>query len=265
MSKKTPKKQGIVLKKKFGQHFLQSSIYIDRMLENVQFDDHACVFEIGCGEGILTQGILQQPLKKLWVFEIDEQWAELVQNKHKNDERLTVFHENILQADLEKLHEEKSWILLANLPYNITFPILHLLYQHKSVVREGVVMMQEEVAQKILKTSGRGYGYPSLFFQHYFNWKLLEKIPPEAFFPPPKVYSRLLYFQTRENPEIIPDEINFWKFIKVCFHQPRRTLRNNLAQGHYDINLFSADLLEKRAQELIMADFLTLWKSILVA
>ena len=86
-------------------------------------------------------------------------------------------------------------------------------------------MIQEEVAQKIVKTSGRGYGFPSLFFQHYFEWKLLEKVPPGAFFPPPKVYSRLLYFKPKKMLQQIPDEAEFWEFIKHCFAQPRRTLK----------------------------------------
>ena len=60
-------------------------------------------------------------------------------------------------------------------------------------------MIQEEVAQKLVKTSGRGYGYPSLFFQHYFDLQLLMKIAPGAFFPPPKVHSRLVYFKPRTN------------------------------------------------------------------
>ena len=87
--------------------------------------------------------------------------------------------------------------MLANLPYQVTFPILHNFQKNRHLLKEGVIMIQEEVAEKILKTSGRGYGYPSLFFQRYFTWKKLDKVPPTAFFPPPKVDSRLLYFKPR--------------------------------------------------------------------
>ena len=121
-------------------------------------------------------------------------------------------------------------------------------------------MIQEEVAQKLVKTSGRSYGYSSLFFQHYFEMRLLDKVPPSAFYPAPKVTSRLLYFKPRTEVTEIPEEEHFWKFIKSCFQQPRRTLRNNLAQTQYDVSLLSEEQLKLRAQQLSMNDFLDIWK-----
>lgn len=259
---KGPKKQGIVLKKQFGQHFLQDPLYIHNMIDAIDFTQPQNVFEIGCGEGALTDELMKQNINKLWVFEIDGEWASLVYKRHKHDKRFTMHVKNILDADFAPFHEDKQWVLLANLPYNITFPILHMLYNNRDVVKEGVIMVQEEVAQKIVKTHGRGYGYPSLFFQHYFDWKLMDKIPPEAFYPAPKVYSRLMHFVTKKNVVEIPDEARFWKFIKQCFLQPRRTLKNNLNQTQYDATQFSEELLAKRAQELSMQDFLNIWSVI---
>ena len=153
-------------------------------------------------------------------------------------------------------------MLLANLPYQITFPILHMLQKHRDVITHGVFMIQEEVAQKLVKTSGRGYGFPSLFFNHYFELKLLMKVSPTAFLPPPKVFSRLVYFKAKQTVASIPDEENFWKFIKLCFHQPRRMLRNNLAQGQYDLTKISAEQLALRAQQLSMDELLELWEAV---
>ena len=116
-------------------------------------------------------------------------------------------------------------------------------------------MMQEEVAQKIVKTGGRGYGYTSLFFQHFFDLELMSKVPPSAFYPPPKVFSRLMYFKPKESPIEIPEEELFWKFIKICFQQPRRTLRNNLVQSHYGISGIDENLLAFRSQQMKMKDF----------
>ncbi len=263
MSYKRPEKQGIALKKQFGQHFLQDQFFIDQVVEKIPFTPGMNVFEIGCGEGVLTKAIAAQPnLNKLRVFEIDAEWANLVKTDLQDDARVEVSLSNILDENLNELFAGEKWILLANLPYCITFPILHLLQQSSAVVTEGVIMIQEEVAQKILQTSGRGYGYPSLFFQHYFDWELMDKVPPTAFFPPPKVFSRLLYFKTNKNPEFIENEVGFWKFIKACFLQPRRTLKNNLQQSKYGTTPFSDDLLKKRAQELSMQDFLTIWKTL---
>lgn len=253
--------QGIALKKKYGQHFLRDSGVIQRIIETIPLTSSSSVFEIGCGDGVLTKAIIQQPVARLWVFEIDHDWATYVKNLI-SDSRLTMYEQNILDLDFSIFQQNKPWILLANLPYQVTFPILHMLQRNRDVVQEGVIMVQEEVAEKLLKTSGKGYGFSSLFYQHYFEWRKLEKISPAAFYPPPKVYSRLLYFKSKINLTPIPHEQEFWKFIKECFHQPRRTLRNNLIQTQYGLEKVPEALLDLRAQQMNMSDLLSLWKSI---
>ena len=250
---------GIPLKKQFGQHFLRQQSVVDEMIAKVSITETSSIFEIGCGDGFLTRSILKTPCARLWVFEIDVQWAEHVR-KILPDQRMTMFQENILDVDFVRFEEYKPWILLANLPYLITFPILHLLQRNRALLQEGVIMIQEEVAQKLVKTSGKGYGYPSLFFQHYFELKLLQKISPGAFFPPPKVYSRLVYFKPRKNSTEIPHEEGFWKFIKICFKQPRRTLKNNLAQSQFDLEKIPDSYHLLRAQQMKMEDFLKIWQ-----
>lgn len=258
---KKPQKQGIALKKHFGQHFLQDQFYVDQVIAKINFTPQMHIFEIGCGEGVLTQAIAKQSFAKLQVFEIDPEWAGLVSKNLEHDPRVTVNLTNILDQNLNAMFAGNQWTLLANLPYNITFPILHLLQRSLPVIAEGVIMIQEEVAQKIVQTSGRGYGYPSLFFQHYFSWQLMDKVPPTAFYPAPKVFSRLLYFKPQAHPQHIPDEQGFWKFIRACFLQPRRTLKNNLqaSMHHQKLHLFDEQLLQKRAQQLSMQDFLYIW------
>jgi len=252
----------IRIKKRFGQHFLRDKNITRAIIDNVQIDAETSIFEIGCGDGFLTEDILKTSATRLWIFEIDPEWAHYVHEKFGSDKRLEIFTENILDVDFSRFEPFKPWTLLANLPYQITFPILYMLQRNRRLLKEGVVMVQEEVAQKILKTKGRGYGFPSLFFQHYFDWKMLNKIPPQAFYPPPKVYSRLLYFKPKVKVQEIPDEENFWKFIKVCFRQPRRTLRNNLVQSHFPFDKLSAEILALRAQQMSMDDFLQIWEQL---
>jgi len=252
---------GIPLKKKFGQHFLRDVRVVHNMIFAVEIIEKTSILEIGCGDGFLTKYILSTPAERLLVFEIDSDWANYVRETFK-DERLTVIEDNFLDIDFSILEEHKPWTILANLPYQVTFPILHRFQEHRHLIKEGVVMIQEEVAQKIVKTRGRGYGYPSLFFQHYFEWKLLDKVPPTAFHPAPKVFSRTIYFKPRVNIVPIPDEDKFWQFIKHCFKQPRRTLKNNLAHTHYNIDKISDTTLALRAQELSMADLLAVWELI---
>jgi len=258
--KKIPKSSGIALKKRYGQHFLREERIVQRIVDYIDITD-ASVMEIGCGDGFLTRKIVEMPIARLWVFEIDESWAELVRSTVK-DERLSIFIENILDIDAHKLEEHAPWVLLANLPYQITFPILFLIQRNRELFREGVIMVQEEVAQKILKKHGRNYGLASLFFQYYFEWKMLDKIPPSAFYPPPKVNSRLLYFKPKKDLVPIPEEEKFWKFIKVSFRQPRRTLRNNLMQYHCDFSSIPDTILSLRAQQMTFDQLLELWEKI---
>jgi len=253
--------KGIPLKKRFGQHFLRDRLIVQHIVDAVELDTTSSVFEIGCGDGFLTRAILEKPLACLWVFEIDPTWAQFVKN-NIHDPRLQVYEQNFLDIDFSLFEKNAPWTLLANLPYQITFPILYRLQENRQLLKEGVIMVQEEVAQKIIKTKGRGYGFVSLFFQRFFSWRLLDKVAPTAFQPPPKVFSRLLYFKPYQELERIPDEKEFWQLVKIAFKQPRRTLRNNLQQAHYDLAKIPATILSLRAQQLTMDDFLSLWELI---
>lgn len=249
---------GIALKKQFGQHFLRVQTYVDHMINAVELTPESSIFEIGCGDGFLTRSIQKQAFERFWIFEIDHSWVEYVQNKYP-DPRMTIFEDNILDVDFSRFEPYKPWTLLSNLPYQITFPILHMLKAQRHLLKEGVVMMQEEVAQKILKKHGRGYAFPSLYFQHFFELRLLDKVPATAFYPPPKVESRLVYFKPKAVVPEIPHEEEFWPFIKRCFSQPRRTLRNNLQSFHYDISVIPDEVLALRAQQMNMQDLLDVW------
>lgn len=253
--------QGIRLKKKHGQNFLRDGRITEHMLMSVTLNQTSSIFEIGCGDGFLTRTILSHPCARLWVFEIDPEWAQYVR-KSIADSRLEIFIKDFLTIERVDFEQQSPWTVLANLPYHITFPILDKFVIMRDLISEGVIMVQEEVAQKITKTHGRGYGFISLYFQHYFEWKLLDKVPPTAFVPPPKVFSRLLYFKPRKNVIHIPSEEQFWEFIKVCFKQPRRTLKNNLAQAKYATKNLSEQLLALRAQQLDMTGLLEIWKKV---
>lgn len=252
---------GISTKKKFGQHFLRDQSVVDSMLAAVSITPQSSIFEIGCGDGFLTRSILATHCARLWVFEIDPAWADYVQ-KYYPDPRMMIFQEDIIQVDFARFQPHAPWLLLANLPYQITFPLLYRLHEFRHLLQEAVVMMQEEVAQKLTKQSGRGYGIHALFFQYYFTVRLLTKVPPSAFVPPPKIYSRLVYLKPKMHVVPIAQEDAFWRFIKFCFAFPRRTLKNNLAQTHYGRYLESMEFGNKRAQEMCMDDFLALWEHI---
>src|ERR1700752_4468394 len=100
--------EGIRIKKKFGQHFLRDERVVEHMIEAVEITNTTSVFEIGCGDGFLTRAILRNPVARLWVFEIDPEWADYVKNSIK-DTRLTMFQENFLEVDPAKLAPLQPW------------------------------------------------------------------------------------------------------------------------------------------------------------
>lgn len=251
-------------KKMFGQNFLRKHSVVDHMIDKVSIEaDKTTVMEIGCGDGFLTSAILQQTkCKKLICFEIDHDWAQFVTNKI-SDTRLELLLQNILELDFKTLEPYAPLVLLANLPYQITFPIIFLIQKNKHLFQEGVIMIQEEVAQKILASRGKGYSATSLFLQYHFSLEMMEKVEPGAFVPAPKIYSRLLYFKPNHVLRPIQEEEAFWKFLKLCFRSPRQTLRNNLRTTHYDLKNFSDELLHMRAQQLSFDQFLELWNKLI--
>lgn len=179
--------EGIRIKKKHGQHFLRDQSVIHAMIDRVACTPTTHVFEIGCGDGVLSRAIMDTKIQKLYIFEIDPEWAAHVRSQI-TDSRLTMFETNFLDLDRAVLEPDAPWTVLANLPYNVTFPILNYFQRNRDLLNEGVVMVQEEVAQKLVGKRGRSYGYISLFFQHYFNLELMNKIAPGAFSPHQKFF-----------------------------------------------------------------------------
>jgi len=252
--------RNIRLKKEYGQNFLRDRTITSAVVDAVALSD-ANVLEIGPGDGFLTRHILEHPVRQIKAFEIDHEWVAQLRET-VSDTRLSVICQNVLDADFTVLQQDAPWVFLSNLPYHVAFPILRKVQQNRDLFCEGVVMVQEEVAQKLTRVRGKGYGAVSLFFQHYFSWKLLNKVFPESFTPQPKVCSRLLHFKPRVGIVPIVQEDDFWRFVKAAFHQPRRTLRNNLRQTHYSLEKIEERVLDLRAQQLGMEDLLSLWSQL---
>lgn len=261
------KLNNIELKKEYGQHFLRDDSITENILKSVELNTESSVFEIGCGDGFLTGAIVKSNIKRLWSFEIDKSWAEYTCKKYSSYKNLTIINKDILSLDFTIFKEFKNWILIANLPYQITFPIIYKLIHYnnleKDFLKEGIIMVQEEVAQKIVKKTGRKYGFSSIYLQHFFDWKLLDKIAPTSFYPEPKIFSRLLYFKPKHNLDLIKDEENFWIFIKRIFSQPRRNLKNNLKSYHYNLSNLTTEILNLRAQQLSKKELILIWEKII--
>lgn len=254
-----------IKKKSLGQHFLRKKSIVEEMVQKVaNSTKDAIVLEIGCGDGFLTEQILAKSgCQKLICLEIDQHWATVVQEKFGSDKRLQVENVDALNADWQSFYDgKKPMVLLANLPYNVSFPILRKLCQYKDIFSNGVVMVQEEVAQRIVATKGRDLGFISLFLQRFFDFGLMTKIGPEAFCPPPKIDSRLVYFEPKTENFTINDEEAFWKFIKASFSSPRRMIKNNLKGFNFDQKIIDEKAGLLRAQQMNFEQFLDIWNNV---
>lgn len=239
-------------KKHLGQHFLIAQEPINTMLSAIKLTPETTVVEIGCGNGILSKAILESPCKALHIVEIDPEWASYI-DRTIDDPRLTIHLADAVQFDFTQLKTNGPLVLMANLPYLITFPLFEAFTHHHDLFDDAIVMIQEEAAERITHSSGRRCGAVSLFLQHYFHFTNYEKVPPHFFSPAPKVVSRLVRFQGKKELMPIAQPREFWSFVQACFKSPRQTLANNLKRTSYAWQKLSAETLRLRAQQLSVA------------
>ena len=186
--------------------------------------------EIGAGHGEMTS-ILAAQVGRLTAIELDSKLLPQLKRRTADLPNVTVVAGDVLAQDLAKLTGGERFRAYGNLPYYITSPIVHRLLEHADQLEAAFLVVQLEVAERMTARPGsRDFGYFSAFTQFYSRPEILLRIPPGAFQPPPKVSSALVALRvpgerTRLNVE---DEAGFMKFLKACFAQKRKTLRNNL-------------------------------------
>ena len=191
------------------------------------------IVEIGPGQGALTAWLLARAARVVAV-EIDPTMIALLGERFAGEEKLTVVPGDVLQTDLSQ------WglaVLAGNIPYYITSPILDRIFAARAALREAVLLVQREVAQRLVAEPGsRDYGLLSVRTQVYAEAKYLFKVPPGAFSPPPNVESAVVRLVMRDAVE---DQEKFLEFAARCFGHKRKTLRNNLI-GFYGKELVEA-------------------------
>jgi 16S rRNA (adenine1518-N6/adenine1519-N6)-dimethyltransferase len=226
-------RHGLWARKGLGQHFLISKKVVETIVEAASFCRSA--LEIGPGPGVLT-GPLSERLERVVALEVDDRMpAVLAESAPAAEVRL----ENALEADLGAILRElpAPRAVVSNLPYYITAPLLTQIAGARRDFERAVLMMQREVAERIVAAPGdRNRGSLSIFLQSQFEIRKLIAVPPGAFLPPPKVESSVLLFEPTSDleAEVAADEEEaFFKFVQGGFVQPRKTLVNNLLQsGH---------------------------------
>jgi 16S rRNA (adenine1518-N6/adenine1519-N6)-dimethyltransferase len=235
--------QKIFPKKRLGQNFLTDKNIARKIVRAIDAPKPIYLIEIGPGKGILTEFILKNVDKYIGI-EIDSSLIELLQDHYSEHTNFSIIQRDFLEFDLEKTLKnfpDHSKIILGNIPYNITSPILFKLYDCADFLDQAVLMVQREVGNRIrAKEGGKDYGLLSIFSQLFADVDYMFNVPAKLFYPKPKVDSAVIKFQFHKN---VKDEFAdfelFKKIVRICFQHRRKMLRNSLSQ------LFSEDVLTK--------------------
>lgn len=226
---------GIRAKKKYGQNFLISRGIVDQIIDAAEISEEDCVLEIGPGIGTMTQ-LLSQAAGHVAAVEIDESLEPVLATTLEDCTNVTIKFQDILKTDLEAICREfnqgRPLKCVANLPYYITTPILLQLFQKSMFFRSITVMVQKEVADRILATEkDKEYGALSLAVRYYSEPRQVCVVPPNCFIPRPGVDSAVLCLQMREEPPVEADPELLFALIRAAFNQRRKTLANAVSHG----------------------------------
>lgn len=220
-------------KKRFGQHFLHDRTVIDKIITAAQITADHHVVEIGPGLGVLTDQLLPRAAH-VEVMEIDRDLIERLEARE--DSRLTIHSGDVLKLPWRNLLDTPPYILVANLPYNISSQVVFRLIEHRDLFQRMVLMFQREVGERLVAPpGGKDYGILSVLCQLWYEIKTVTLVKPDAFSPPPKVDSIVLKFNLLPSPRVDPiDEVLFKRVVKGAFTQRRKTLRNSLLASGFD-------------------------------
>lgn len=224
---------GFNFKKSLGQNFLIDVNIIHNIIDASDIDEQTGIIEVGPGMGSLTEQ-LAKSAKKVMAFEIDQRLIPVLKDTMGPYDNVTVINEDILKADIahyvtEHLADCEKIMVVANLPYYITTPILLNLMQQKLPIDGYVVMMQKEVGERLNAQVGtKAYGSLSIVAQYYTETSKVLTVPKSVFLPPPNVDSIVVKLMKRPTPIVdIDDENKFFKMTKAVFSQRRKTINNN--------------------------------------
>jgi len=228
------RKYGFSFKKSLGQNFLIDQNILRKIVGAAELDRSQGALEIGPGIGALTQH-LAETAGKVVAVEIDQRLLPILAEVLGSYDNVQVVHGDVLKLDLAELLRERfaglsGVSVVANLPYYVTTPILMKLLEEKLPLRNIVVMIQKEVAERMAaKPGGKDYGSLSVAVQYYCEPELVCTVPHTVFIPQPNVDSAVIRLAVREEPPVaVRDERLFFRVVQASFAQRRKTIANNL-------------------------------------
>lgn len=248
-------------KKHLGQHFLHDATIARRIVDLLQAKATDRVVEIGPGRGILTQFLLPT-YPELLLIEIDPEAIDFLK-LHFQASSPQILGKDVLEWDMNSISPDTFFI--SNLPYNISSPVFFKFLDHLPYIRQGVFMIQKEVAERICAPPGnKEYGILSVLLGAYFKLEYTFSVSPGAFFPPPKVMSAVIRMTRKD--EVLPVTYPQLKqVVKSAFGQRRKTLRNALKGLPLNNGESIKETLDRRAEQLSVKEFVSLTQLIFPA
>lgn len=259
----------IYAKKAYGQNFLIDDNVLEEIVNAANITDEDLVIEIGPGLGNLTHYILNKGANVL-AFEIDKDVIEILNKRFENQmERLKIVNQDILDVDItEYMGEYQNVKIIANLPYYITTPIIFKLFEYKDKIDEIVIMVQKEVADRILsKPKSKEYSVLTITTNYLCDTSRVVDVPNSSFIPSPNVNSSVIKLKINKNKVKnygILDEKTFKSTVKAAFFARRKKMLNSIIlSGAFQISkseleeIFNSHniSLNSRAEEISIEDY----------
>lgn len=223
------KRFDIKMSKKLGQNFLIKRGIVDEIVKAADLQEGEPVLEIGPGIGTLTQGLAQSGAN-VTAIELDTRLLEVLDTTLAQYSNVTIIHGDVLKLDVPSIMNNEPFKVVANLPYYITTPIIMSLLESRLPIERLVVMVQKEVALRMVAKPGtKDYGALSVAVQYYTMPDIVLDVPPKSFLPAPAVTSSVIRCVLRDKPPVdVVDEKLFFRVVKAGFAQRRKTFANTM-------------------------------------
>ena len=223
------KRFDIKMSKKLGQNFLIKRGIVDEIVHAAELTPGEPVLEVGPGIGTLTQGLAQSGAD-VTAIELDRRLLEVLDTTLASYDNERIVHGDVLKLDVPTIMNHKPFKVVANLPYYITTPIIMSLLESKLPIERLVVMVQKEVALRMVAKPGtKDYGALSVAVQYYTEPDIVLDVPPKSFLPAPAVTSSVIRCVLRDKPPVdVIDEKLFFRVVKAGFAQRRKTFANTM-------------------------------------
>lgn len=212
-------------KKSLGQHFLNDKNIVFKIIDSISAKPNDRIIEIGSGTGALTKWLAEK-FEDVHAIEIDQRAAEVLAAEV---EKVTIHQKDVLKINWDELTDKgKNNIVLGNLPYYITTPILFDLLEKRHLFTEAILMMQKEVAERLVaESSSRQYGILSVQTQLFCTPEILFEVSRNSFSPPPKVTSAVIKLKFDKPGYSFRDQ-TLKLIVRTAFNQRRKKLSNSM-------------------------------------